>query len=129
MKPRRPEGLAPVSPHLARRIVVNGQALETDAEGYLVDRGQWSEDFARTLAAQLNMDLTDEHWHVLRFIRNHWRTKGRLASTRQMVRHFREIWGEDKGSATNLFRLFEQGGGPEKLGNRLAGVPRAKGDA
>jgi tRNA 2-thiouridine synthesizing protein E len=129
MKPRRPEGLAPVPPFHARQIVVDGQALETDAEGYLVDREQWSEAFARTLAAQLNLDLTDEHWQVLRFIRNHWRTKGRLASTRQMVRHFRTVWGEDRGSAAHLFRLFERGGGPEKLGNRLAGVPRAKGDA
>jgi len=29
---------------------VAGRRVETDSEGYLLDRGQWSEDFVRALA-------------------------------------------------------------------------------
>ena len=41
---------------------VNGVATETDAEGYLVHREQWSEDFARAQAAREGLALTGEHW-------------------------------------------------------------------
>ncbi len=129
MKAMKYEGIVPVHPLYRRIVEVGGTAIATDAEGYLVDRGQWSEDFARVLAAANGVDLTGEHWHVISFIRNHWRTRGRTASTRLIVRHFRAVWGVEKGSATYLFRLFEAGGGPEKFGNRLAGAPRPGGDS
>ncbi|MGE5505237.1 MAG: TusE/DsrC/DsvC family sulfur relay protein [Actinomycetota bacterium] len=129
MKPKRYEGIVPVAPHHLRTVTVNGRELATDAEGYLVDRSQWSEDFARALAGAHRLTLTPEHWLVISFIRNHWRTRGRTASLREMVRHFRGVWGRDKGSVGYLFHLFEAGGGPVKFGNRLAGVPRVAGDA
>jgi len=129
MKARKYEGIVPVHPRYLRTVEVGGTAIATDAEGYLVDRNQWSEHFAMALAAAHGLELTAEHWHVISFIRNHWRTRGRTASTRQIVRHFRAVWGEDKGSPAYLFTLFEAGGGPEKFGNRLAGAPRPGGDA
>ena len=129
MKARRYEGIVPVHPRYLRTVEVDGMAIPTDAEGYLVDRNQWSEGFAQALAATYGLTLTAEHWHVIRLIRNRWRTLGRTASTRQIIRHFRAVWGEEKGSAAYLFHLFEAGGGPEKLGNRLAGAPRPSGDA
>jgi tRNA 2-thiouridine synthesizing protein E len=129
MKARVLDAPVPVHPHHLRTLMVDGQAVEVDVEGYLVDRSQWTPAFAEALAAREGLTLTDAHWLVLRFIRNHWRTRGRVASLRAIVRHFRPIWGEERGSTAAIFRLFEAGGGPEKLGNRLAGVPRAKGDA
>ncbi len=43
-----------------------------DDDGFLIDPGQWDEDFARGLALQLGMpaDLTPAHWEVLNFIRS-----------------------------------------------------------
>ena len=36
-----------------------------DAEGYLVNPGDWSEDWARQAAEDEKIDLTQEHWTAL----------------------------------------------------------------
>ena len=50
-----------------------------------------------------------------------------LASVRDMIRHFHTIWGTDRGASGCLRRLFPSGG-PQKQGNRLAGLLRTKGE-
>jgi tRNA 2-thiouridine synthesizing protein E len=114
----------PVHPSHVRTILVGGREIATDAEGYLVDRNDWSEDFARALAQREGLTLTDEHWQVIAFIRLTMKTKGRHPSVRQMIRHFAAIWGPEKGNSTYLHDMFISGGGPQKQGNRLAGAPR-----
>ena len=79
---------APASPHV---LDVNGVAIETDAEGYLVHREQWSEPFARAQAAREGLALTGEHWEVIRFLRDHFDAHGVQAQVRVMIRHFREV--------------------------------------
>jgi tRNA 2-thiouridine synthesizing protein E len=44
-----------------------------------------------------------------------------------MVRHFRNVWNAEKGSNRYLHGLFPRGG-PQKQGNRLAGLLRTKGE-
>jgi tRNA 2-thiouridine synthesizing protein E len=44
-----------------------------------------------------------------------------------MVKHFRQVWGDELGSSPRLHRLFPRGG-PQKQGNRLAGLLRTKGE-
>ena len=46
----------------AREIAVNCRGIPVDSEGYLINLDDWSEDFARTLALEEGLDLTDEHW-------------------------------------------------------------------
>ncbi len=114
----------PVHPAHIRTIEVAGRKIATDAEGYLVDRADWSEDFARALAAREGVTLTDEHWQVIAFIRATMKAKGRHPSVRQMIRHFAKVWGPERGNSAHLHDLFITGGGPQKQGNRLAGAPR-----
>ena len=110
-----------------RTLVVNGVAIETDSEGYLLDLGEWSEDFARALARQEGLALTPEHWDVIRFLREHFEAHGVQAQVRVMIRHFREVWGPDRGTNHHLHDLFPRGG-PQKQGNRLAGLLKTKGE-
>ena len=49
-----------------RTLIVNGDAVQTDSEGYLVNLGDWSEDFVRTEAEYEGLMLTDEIWEVIR---------------------------------------------------------------
>ena len=39
--------------------------IQTNAEGYLANRADWSEELANELAAKMGVALTEEHWHVL----------------------------------------------------------------
>jgi tRNA 2-thiouridine synthesizing protein E len=42
---------------------------------------------------------------------------------RVMITHFTEQWGAEKGSNHYLHEIFPRGG-PQKQGNRLAGIRR-----
>lgn len=108
-------------------IEVGGKRIETDAEGYLVDRGQWSEEFARELARREALVLTPAHWEVIRFLRDFYGEHGVQAQVRVMIRHFTGKWGQERGSNHHLHEMFPRGG-PQKQGNRLAGLLRTKGE-
>jgi tRNA 2-thiouridine synthesizing protein E len=110
-----------------RRLVVDGRTVLTDGEGYLVDPAEWSEAFARAQAAKEGLLLGAEHWEVIRFLRESFARHGTQATVRDMIRHFRNVWGEEKGSNRHLHTLFPRGG-PQKQGNRLAGLLRTKGE-
>ena len=46
---------------------------------------------------------------------------------RVMIRHFTGVWGPERGSNHHLHEMFPRGG-PQKQGNRLAGLLRTKGE-
>jgi tRNA 2-thiouridine synthesizing protein E len=110
-----------------RAVQVGDREILTDGEGYLVNPGDWSEGFARAQAAMEHLELNVEHWEVIRFLREHYAMHGSQMTVRDMIRHFREVWGAEKGSNRYLHKLFPRGG-PQKQGNRLAGLLRTKGE-
>ena len=110
-----------------RVVEVDGRDVLTDSEGYLVDPADWSEAYANTLADSEGLTLGNEHWEVIRYLREHYAHHGAQASVRDMIRHFRTLWGADRGSNRYLHQLFPRGG-PQKQGNRLAGLLRTKGE-
>jgi tRNA 2-thiouridine synthesizing protein E len=110
-----------------RTVLVGGRAVATDSEGYLCNLPDWSEDFARALAREEGLVLTPAHWEVIRFLREYWQEHGVQAQVRVMVKHFTERWGPERGSNHHLHEMFPTGG-PQKQGNRLAGLLRTKGE-
>lgn len=110
-----------------RTLWVDGREVLTDPEGYLLDMDDWSEGFARAEAEREGLELTEEHWQVIWFIRQYYEEHGVQAQVRDMVRHFREVWGPQKGNSRYLHDIFPMGG-PQKQGNRLAGIRKTKGE-
>jgi tRNA 2-thiouridine synthesizing protein E len=110
-----------------RTVNVRGRAVPTDREGYLLDLDDWSEAFAEVLAREEGLALTPAHWEVIRFLREYWQEHGVQAQVRVMIRHFSEAWGPERGSNHHLHEMFPIGG-PQKQGNRLAGLLRTKGE-
>jgi tRNA 2-thiouridine synthesizing protein E len=108
-------------------VDVAGRRVGTDSEGYLLDRSQWSENFVRALATREGLDLTAAHWEVIRYLRDYEFEHGVQAQVRVMIRHFTERWGAERGSNHALHDMFPRGG-PQKQGNRLAGLLRTKGE-
>jgi tRNA 2-thiouridine synthesizing protein E len=113
------------APH--RSIRVDGREILLDSEGYLCHLEDWSEAFAVALAKQEGLTLTDEHWQVIRFLRDYFRDHGVQAQVRAMIKHFTAKWGAEKGSNHYLHDIFPRGG-PQKQGNRFAGLLRTKGE-
>jgi tRNA 2-thiouridine synthesizing protein E len=119
----------PVERRIAHRrwLLVGDAEVETDSEGYLAKLEQWSEDFARAQAAAEGLALTAEHWEVIRYLRDYFHEHGVQAQVRAMIRHFAAAWGPQRGNNHYLHDLFPVGG-PQKQGNRLAGLLRTKGE-
>lgn len=115
------------SRHDNQALDVNGRAVMIDAEGYIIDTEEWSDDFVVALANKEGLDLTDEHWQVVRYIRDYYLEHHVQAQVRAMIKHFTKLWGKEKGSNRYLHDIFPKGG-PQKQGNRLAGIHRTRGE-
>ena len=110
-----------------RTLNVNDKDVETCSEGYIVNLDEWSEDFVHALAAHEGLELTEEHWQVIRYIRENHDRNNVQPNVRTMIKYFREKWGAEKGTNRYLHDIFPKGG-PQKQGNRLAGIRRTKGE-
>lgn len=110
-----------------KTTVVNDIEILLDGEGYLLDLDEWSEDFVRVRADEEGLKLTDEHWQVINFIRKFYEDHGVQAPVRDMIKFFKKNWGKEKGNTRYLHEIFPKGG-PQKQGNRLAGVRKPKGE-
>lgn len=110
-----------------RVLQVKGRDIVTDSEGYLVNLDDWSEDFVRVEADYEGLSLNDEHWEVIRFLRDYYEKHHLQAHVRDIIKQFKKSWGPDKGNSHYLHTLFPRGG-PQKQGNRLAGLLRVKGE-
>jgi len=110
-----------------RHLRVGECDVATDSEGYLRNLADWSEDFTRAQARSEGLILTDEHWEVIRYLRSYFHEHGVQPQVRVMIKHFTEAWGPERGSNHYLHAIFPRGG-PQKQGNRLAGLLRTKGE-
>jgi len=81
-------------------------APQLDKEGYLLDPNDWSEEWARETARGFHIDLTDEHWDAIRFMRAFYDEHRVPADARFVMRHLTETRGARRN---RLFELFPYG--------------------
>ena len=55
---------------------ISGRDIHVDDEGFLTEYDEWDEDLAKVLAANIDIDLTDEHWKAIRFVRDDYKAQG-----------------------------------------------------
>ena len=98
---------------------IGGRPIDVNDEGFLTVYDQWDEELARVLAGYAGIDeLTDEHWKVLRFLREDYPARKETATLRRVT----AVGGFDM---KELFRLFP--GKPAKKMSYIAGLPKPKG--
>lgn len=95
-----------------------GKTVEVDAEGYLVNPKDWTEEMAPEIAKEIGIELTDAHWKVIRFIREDAAATGQVPSIRRM----KNAGGIPTGE---LYQLFPEG--PAKKSARIAGYGKPQG--
>jgi tRNA 2-thiouridine synthesizing protein E len=97
---------------------LDGRTITVDDEGFMTEYGEWDETLAKALAAQIGLDLTDEHLDVIRFLRKDFTEKGETATLRRIA----TVGGFP---TKRLFELF-----PKKPAKKLAyvaGLPKPHG--
>lgn len=106
-------------------IEVHGVLVETTAEGFLRNAGQWNDAVAQALAIQAKVSLTAAHWEIIRFMRDYYFRFNHLPTSRLFVKAVQKELGEGKGNSRYLHRLFP--GGPLKHACLIAGLPKPPG--
>jgi TusE/DsrC/DsvC family sulfur relay protein len=93
--------------------------VDVDAEGFLTDPVQWTEEIAESIAAENGIPrLTKRHWLVVRFMRERYLSTGTAPSIRSL--------GKESGvPIKELYQLFPKG--PAKLAAKIGGIPKPKG--
>lgn len=106
-------------------IVINGKEIGTDAEGYLANLEDWSEEIAQYLSEQDKLELTERHWEIINFMRGYYAENGTAPNLRILQKLLKEELGEEKSDKKYLFDLFPYG--PAKQAARYAGMPKPTG--
>jgi TusE/DsrC/DsvC family sulfur relay protein len=102
-------------------IQVGNKQLEVNSTGYLINFDDWNEDFAKIVAENEHLELSDCHWKAIYFLRDFYREYQVPPSPRVVTKAIGEkvkSWG-----CTNkdLERAFPLGGCKQAC--RLAGLP------
>jgi tRNA 2-thiouridine synthesizing protein E len=106
-------------------IEVNGKSYETDEEGYLVNLGEWNRDVADYIAKAESVDMTDQHWEVVDFLRGYYDEYQIAPAVRVLTKAIGKKLGPDKGNSQYLYELFPYG--PAKQACKIAGLPKPTG--
>lgn len=106
-------------------VDIAGKSVEVDEEGYLINLGEWDEDIAKYLAAEEKVDMTENHWEVVNFLREYYSEYQIAPAIRVLTKAIAKKLGADKGNNKYLYELFPYG--PAKQACKIAGLPKPTG--
>ena len=101
---------------------INGQTVEADAEGFLLEP-DYSDEAVEVIAAAEGIALTDDHRKVVAYLRDEYREQGHTSNFRNMLKGLSEVLpGCDSKALSDLVPV-----GPAKQGAKVAGLPQPLG--
>jgi len=106
-------------------LVLDDKTYETDEEGYLVNLSDWSEDVANHIAKEENIEMSENHWEVINFLREYYNEYQIAPAVRVLTKAIGKKLGPDKGNSKYLYELFPYG--PAKQACKIAGLPKPTG--
>ena len=103
-------------------IIFNEHSIDTDKQGYLLDVADWNTDLAVLIAEQENIELNEDHWQVVNFVRDFYLEYKTSPAIRALIKALKAKFGEEKANSRYLYRLFPKG--PAKQATKIAGLPK-----
>lgn len=97
---------------------IDSHEIQVDDEGFMTQYDEWSEDLGLLLAAQIGVDMSDQHWTAIRFLRSDFPQHGETATLRRVS----TVGGIP---TKQLFTLFPKK--PAKKMAYIAGLPKPRG--
>lgn len=100
-------------------VDVNGQQIEVDEDGFIVNPELWNEEVAKAFAKEEGIEeLTEEHWKVINYLRDYYQQF-------QVAPMIRKLCKETGFNLKKIYELFPSG--PAKGACKLAGLPKPTG--
>lgn len=100
------------------------QDIERDEEGFLLYADKWSEDLIFPIADELEINMTEEHLEVVRFIRSYYEKNKSVPEARTLLKYLKETWSEEKATRRYLYQLFPHGYGQQAC--MIAGMTKPR---
>ena len=97
---------------------IAGRNVTVDDEGFMTVYDEWDQNVGTELAKDLDIEMTDEHWGVINFLRDDFKAQGETATIRRVTNQ----GGYD---TKRLFVLFPKK--PAKKMAYIAGLPKPHG--
>ncbi|MEA1896494.1 MAG: TusE/DsrC/DsvC family sulfur relay protein [Bacteroidota bacterium] len=91
-----------------------GVNVDLNEEGYLTDPAQWTKEVAAEIAKEEEIELTEKHYKVLKFLREETAKGSPLT--------IRKVGKSGIVDIKGLYELFP--GGPLKKSSRIAGIDK-----
>ncbi len=110
-------------------ITVNGNTIETDNEGFLVNPDDWTEDVGLELVKQHetagHKKVTETGWMLVKYFRNFYEDHLRHPTMQDLIREHEKLenknYREENDYKQMLFDMFPHG--PIPMLAKLAGLP------
>jgi len=103
----------------------NDKQYVRDKEGYIVHPEDWDTRLAQMLAEEEDLELSENHWSVLSFMRDYWQEHKVAPDVRHVTKHLSTARGVDKKEAKQqLFSMFPYG--YVKQACKIAGMQRPR---
>lgn len=101
---------------------VNEVELPADDDGYLIE-ANFGDGVSDEIARVEGISLTDQHWELIKFLRDHFKEHGQTPNFRNLVKEFGAI--NPIADSKYLYDLFPMG--PAKQAVKIAGLPQPYG--
>lgn len=88
---------------------VNGNNVETDAQGFLCHLDEWSESYTRELAQKDHLELYNDHWELIYYFREYYEEHLNSPTMHTLVRDFgnkKERFRDRKAYEKHIYSLF-----------------------
>ena len=74
-------------------LEVGGKILTTTATGFLENLDEWSKEVATAMASQENLELIQEHWDIIEFLRDeYFGNNGNQPNNRVLIKEMTAKW-------------------------------------
>lgn len=101
------------------KLEANGLEVEVDEDGFILEPECWNEEIAEAFAASEGIaTLQDEHWRVIRYLREYYRQH-------EIAPRIALLCQETGCTLKRIYQLFPAG--PAQGACKVAGLPKPRG--
>ncbi len=104
---------------------LDGQDIAVDEEGYITNLGDWTPELGSIIAKSEDVDMNEEHWAVVNFLRDYYEEYQIAPAVRVLIKSIKKSMGPEVGNNKYMYELFPYG--PAKQACKIAGLPKPTG--
>ena len=116
------DGFFPIVRELS---TVDGKMVKVPLFLHIDGMVYWNMDVAKYFAEVEGIEMTDQHWEVVNFLRDYYKQYQIAPMIKILVKEIGKKLGPDKGNTKYLYELYP--GGPAKQACKIAGLPKPTG--